>query len=275
MPGRLEPGQEFRQHPRLERIGLACVAAANQLVLFSDVGQVEELVEGPRHRQQLVFSQVVEGRAQLFGSAAAVSLGAAPDVFDCLQKRFAVLLTNGVPQQLAQQMNIFTQAHIDISHQPCLRHSWKTALAPECPTTGHAFKADQRRRRSYAEIRALRIDEVIMKIRELARHWEQNAKGRLSPTGHVLHLDVESAARLAALAEMYPKRRPEELLGELLGAALEELEASFPYIQGQHVIATDEEGDPLYEDIGPTPRFLALSRRYLQDMSTRKDESTH
>ncbi|PSS49019.1 pilin assembly protein [Pseudomonas sp. BBP2017] len=114
-----------------------------------------------------------------------------------------------------------------------------------------------------------------MKIRELARHWEQNAKGRLSPTGHVLHLDLESAARLAALAEMYPKRRPEELLGELLGAALEELEASFPYIQGQQVIATDEEGDPLYEDIGPTPRFLALSRRYLQDMSTRKDESAH
>lgn len=113
-----------------------------------------------------------------------------------------------------------------------------------------------------------------MKIRELARHWEHNAKGRLSPTGHILHLDVESTARLAALAEMYPKRRAEELLGELLGAALEELEASFPYIKGQQVIATDEEGDPLYEDIGPTPRFLALSRRYLQDMSS-KDESTH
>lgn len=114
-----------------------------------------------------------------------------------------------------------------------------------------------------------------MKIRELARHWERTAKGRLSPTGHVLHLDVESAARLAALAEMYPKRRPEELLGELLGAALEELEASFPYVKGQQVIATDEEGDPLYEDIGPTPRFLALSRRYLQTMDSRKDESTH
>lgn len=114
-----------------------------------------------------------------------------------------------------------------------------------------------------------------MKIRELAEHWEHSAKGRLTTTGYVLHLDMEAAARLAALAEMYPKRRPEELLGELLGAALEELEASFPYIKGQQVIATDEEGDPLYEDIGPTPRFLALSRRYLRDMSTRKDESTH
>ncbi|MCO7513514.1 pilin assembly protein [Pseudomonas guariconensis] len=103
-----------------------------------------------------------------------------------------------------------------------------------------------------------------MKIRELVQRWEQDATGRLSPTGHVLHLDLESEARLAALTEMYPKRSTEELLGELVAAALEELEASFPYVKGQQVIATDEEGDPLYEDIGPTPRFLALSRRHLQ-----------
>jgi len=114
-----------------------------------------------------------------------------------------------------------------------------------------------------------------MKIRELARHWEQNAKGRLTKTSYAIHLDVESAARLAAIAEMYPKRHPEELLGELIGAALEELETSFPYVKGQHVVATDEEGDPLYEDIGPTPRFLSLSRRYLQDLTAKQDRETH
>ncbi|MBK5004060.1 pilin assembly protein [Pseudomonas sp. S32] len=102
-----------------------------------------------------------------------------------------------------------------------------------------------------------------MKIRELAQHWEQNAAGALSRTEHVLHLDLESEARLAALIDMYPKRTAEELLGELVAAALEELEASFPYVQGHQVIATDEEGDPLYEDVGPTPRFLALSRHHL------------
>lgn len=105
-----------------------------------------------------------------------------------------------------------------------------------------------------------------MKIRELAKHWEQTAKGRLTKTGYAIHLDIEAAARLAAIAEMYPKRAPEELLGELIGAALEELEASFPYVKGKQVVATDEEGDPLYEDVGPTPRFLSLSRRYLHDM---------
>lgn len=114
-----------------------------------------------------------------------------------------------------------------------------------------------------------------MKIRELAQHWEENAKGRLAKTEYAIHLDVESAARLAAIAEMYPKRSTEELLGELIGAALEELEASFPYIKGQHVIATDEEGDPLYEDVGPTPRFLTLSRRYLHDLSATSDKKQH
>lgn len=110
-----------------------------------------------------------------------------------------------------------------------------------------------------------------MKIRELAQHWEENAKGHLTKTEYSIHLDLEAAARLAAIGEMYPKRHIEELLGELLGAALEELETSFPYIKGSQVVATDEEGDPLYEDVGPTPRFLALSRRYLHDLSAKPD----
>lgn len=102
-----------------------------------------------------------------------------------------------------------------------------------------------------------------MKIRELARHWEHTAKGDLSKTRYAIHLDVEAAARLEALAEMYPKHHTEELLGELISAALEELEESFPYVQGSNVISTDELGDPLYEDVGPTPRFLALAREHL------------
>jgi hypothetical protein len=114
-----------------------------------------------------------------------------------------------------------------------------------------------------------------MKIRELVRHWEENAKGRLTRNRYQIQLDLEAAARLAALAEMYPKRQPEELLGELIGAALEELEAGLPYVKGSQVVATDEQGDPLYEDIGPTPRFLALSRKHLQDLLLQQDSPIH
>jgi hypothetical protein len=118
-------------------------------------------------------------------------------------------------------------------------------------------------------------NEVSMKIRELAKHWEENAKGRLTRGQYNINLDLESAARLAALSEMYPKRNVEELLAELVAASLEELEASLPYVKGNQVVAVDEQGDPLYEDIGPTPRFLALSRRYLQDLSEQRDSSNH
>lgn len=112
-----------------------------------------------------------------------------------------------------------------------------------------------------------------MQIRELARHWENNAKGRLTHKRYQIHLELEAAARLAALAEMYPKRQPEELLGELISAALEEIEAGLPYIAGSQVVATDEQGDPLYEDVGPTPRFLALSRQHLQALLAQQASS--
>ena len=114
-----------------------------------------------------------------------------------------------------------------------------------------------------------------MKIRELIHHWERNARGRLTSNRYQIHLDVEAAARLAALTEMYPKRNTEELLGELISAALEEVEASMPYVPGSQIVATDEQGDPLYEDIGPTPRFLQLSRKYLHELTAPDEQPSH
>jgi hypothetical protein len=55
-----------------------------------------------------------------------------------------------------------------------------------------------------------------------------------------------------------------EIITDLLSAALNELESSLPYQRGDHVVALDEEGDPLYEDVGPTPRYLMLTRKHLQ-----------
>ncbi len=105
-----------------------------------------------------------------------------------------------------------------------------------------------------------------MKIKELVREWEESAAGRLTDKEYRLRLDVEDAAKLAALAEMYPKRKVDELLSDLVSAALAELESSFPYVKGSRVVAEDEEGDPLYEDVGPTPRFLELTRKHIKDL---------
>lgn len=102
-----------------------------------------------------------------------------------------------------------------------------------------------------------------MKISKLAQHWEDHAKARMTENDYKLKLPLEDAARIAALSEMYPKRTPEELIGELISAALDELETSLPYVSGEKVLSLDEHGDPLYEDVGPTPRFLDLSKKYM------------
>ncbi|MEH6565168.1 MAG: pilin assembly protein [Halopseudomonas sp.] len=114
-----------------------------------------------------------------------------------------------------------------------------------------------------------------MKIRELTQNWENTAKGRVTRNSYKVKLCLEDAARLAALQEMYPKRRVEDLITDLLSAALEELEASLPYQAGSEVISRDEMGDPLYQDVGPTPRYLALSRKHLQQLIEQQQGVQH
>ncbi|MCY1423838.1 hypothetical protein D9M71_395640 [compost metagenome] len=89
------------------------------LVLLGDIGQVEELVERPRHRHQLVFGEAVEGGGQLprpFGRATPRRLGALADQFDLVEESLAVLVADGLPQQFAQVVHILAQTRVDFRH---------------------------------------------------------------------------------------------------------------------------------------------------------------
>lgn len=103
-----------------------------------------------------------------------------------------------------------------------------------------------------------------MDIKALLQKWETADSVKMAPCEYRVRLPVPDAARVAALVEMYPHKSETEIITELLGAALDMVEAAFPYEQGTRVIAEDELGDPIYEDIGPTPRFLALSKKYME-----------
>ncbi len=105
-----------------------------------------------------------------------------------------------------------------------------------------------------------------MKVRDLIDHWEQSAAEPLTAEEFHLRLPVQDAARLRALAEMYPRRGVSDLLTDLLHAALNEVEASLPYEQGTQVIAEDDQGDPIYEDAGPAARFRQLAGRFQEEM---------
>lgn len=99
-------------------------------------------------------------------------------------------------------------------------------------------------------------------IKRLLKELEEHYAGDMTAREFAVRLPVKDAARLAALAEMYPRKSEAQLVTELLSAALDELEASFPYLQGPRVVAEDEFGDPIYEDLGPSRRFVDLTRKY-------------
>ena len=101
-----------------------------------------------------------------------------------------------------------------------------------------------------------------MKFRELIEQWEEQASEVLSAREYRFRLPLADAARVAALADLYPRRDIEGILTDLVGAALDEVERAFPYVQGARVIAEDDQGDPIYEDAGPAARFRELTREH-------------
>lgn len=101
-----------------------------------------------------------------------------------------------------------------------------------------------------------------MNIIELIKRWEKTGSDELAVRKYSVQLPLDDAARIEALAEMYPARSQTQIVTELLSTALDAVETALPYERGSKVISRDELGDPIYEDAGPTPRFLVLIKRH-------------
>lgn len=101
-----------------------------------------------------------------------------------------------------------------------------------------------------------------MKVKELIKKWEAAPRAALAAREYHVRLRVHEAARIAALVEMYPAVTETQIITDLLAAALDEFEAALPYVPGSRVIAEDDQGDPVYEDVGGTGRFLELTKKY-------------
>lgn len=101
-----------------------------------------------------------------------------------------------------------------------------------------------------------------MNFIKLIQRWEEAGSEELAVREFSVRLPLDDAARIEALAEMYPARSKTQIITELLSAALDAVETAMPYERGSEIISRDELGDPIYEDVGPTPRFLELSRRH-------------
>ncbi|MCG8311754.1 MAG: pilin assembly protein [Pseudomonadales bacterium] len=105
-----------------------------------------------------------------------------------------------------------------------------------------------------------------MRVKDLASKWGIRSKANKTEKLYEIHLKDVDAAKVAAIASLFDVHSEEEIISDLLSAALNEFEESLPYKQGNKVVALDEENDPIYEDAGLTPRFLRLKEEKLKTL---------
>jgi len=67
-----------------------------------------------------------------------------------------------------------------------------------------------------------------MKVTDLPRHWQDKKQPAERTHDYNLRLPLEDAARIAALAEMYPDRSETDILNDMIAAALDDLAESTP-----------------------------------------------
>ena len=109
-----------------------------------------------------------------------------------------------------------------------------------------------------------------MTVTELIDMWEKHDYGEITKETYSVKLNIEDAAKIHALREMYPRRNVEQIISDLLSAALTELETRLPYVEGKNIAAYDELGDPIFADAGPTPAFLDLTQKHMQKLKQEK-----
>ena len=101
-----------------------------------------------------------------------------------------------------------------------------------------------------------------MRIKDLLSEWTKTPAHQLTARKYSVRLPVWDAARIAALADLFPSRTKTQIITDLISAAVDEIETAIPYVKGEKVISEDDYGDPIYEDTGLSPRFRKLTREY-------------
>ena len=105
-----------------------------------------------------------------------------------------------------------------------------------------------------------------MKPKDLLTVWGAPDNSRVTSKQFSFRLPVHVAARIAALCEMYPGRSRTQIVGDLLSAALDEVELQFPEVKGPFVIRDDERGVDLYEEVGPGSRYRGLANKHFREL---------
>lgn len=106
-----------------------------------------------------------------------------------------------------------------------------------------------------------------MKSSDLHNLWTAPDNSRITSKQFSFRLPVHVAAKLAALAEMYPQKTRTEIVGDLLATALDELVKGMPFVQGRSLgFHPDPEIGEIFEDLGPEPEFWRLADKHYKEL---------
>ena len=105
-----------------------------------------------------------------------------------------------------------------------------------------------------------------MNISEILKNWEAAAQAERDSRNVSTRIAIETAAKISALAELFPGQTQDHIINDLLTSAINEVERKLPYVKGSQVVTEDELGDPIYADAGLTPQFHALTQKFLRDV---------
>ena len=101
--------QQIRKHRLGAWLVILYAPKACPVVLFSNIGQIEKLVEGTRDWQQFMvrqFAQVLDQLAATAGISLAPALGQPPDCLDAIDELMAQVIGNGAPQTIAENTHV-------------------------------------------------------------------------------------------------------------------------------------------------------------------------
>ena len=102
-------------------------------------------------------------------------------------------------------------------------------------------------------------------VNKLLDGWEKQGKIQQQLVSCQVLLSIDDLAKVEALSEVYQLPK-DQLLASLINNSLLEVEQRMPYVAGNKIIR-EEEGHPVYEDVGPTPAYLKAKNKQCKGVS--------
>ena len=105
-----------------------------------------------------------------------------------------------------------------------------------------------------------------MKANDLPTLWGAPDHSRVASKQFTFRLPVGVAAQIGALCELYPNKTRTQILGDLLGAALHEMEQGLPSTDGRFLGTLPETGEDIHEMVGPRREFRDLANKHFREL---------